>query len=317
VNLNSPYEKFTCFDLYRENVRQLKAKGKVQYEFTICPMCTCGLSKNLPGKVCSNLLKAQMRGLSIPIIETYLYTCANCGWWAFHEFLDDRERAWPEMDYFLCGAMKIWNDSILDHAIGTLRDYLAKHDRTADFKALNPQTFELLVAECLKHEFKPCEVRHVGVTGGQGDGGIDIYLIKENEEWLIQVKRRLTDSPEPIQTIRELNGVLLREGKQKGIVVTSAPRFTRNAEAETSIKTTGAYVVKLIDRDGLISIAEKNPVVVPWKYALKHFNKKQFEDRQDLSEELISLLWNQNMRAAYQNYGGNAFVPPGSWLKRR
>ena len=64
----------------------------------------------------------------------------------------------------------------------------------------------------------PCEVRHVGVAGGNGDGGIDLYLIREEEEWLVQVKRRLTDNPEPIESIRLLNGVLLREGKHKRTV---------------------------------------------------------------------------------------------------
>lgn len=109
-----------------------------------------------------------------------------------------------------------------------------------------------MIAECLRYEFQPCEVHHVGARGGKGDQGVDIYLIKDEIEWLIQVKRRLTDNPESVDTIRLLNGVLLREGKYNGMVVTSAASFTRNAKSETSIKTPGTYCVKLINRGDIL-----------------------------------------------------------------
>src|SRR5262249_41369838 len=147
-----------------------------------------------------------------------------------------------------------WYDlSAKDVPVSVLREHLtAKGD--LDFRLIHPWAFERLIADCLLHEFGPCEVHHVGVNGGGGDGGVDIYMIKDDVTWLVQVKRRLNRKPESIETIRLLNGALLREGRFRGMVVTSAESFTRNALSETVIQTPGPYRVRLIDRGGVMEM---------------------------------------------------------------
>jgi hypothetical protein len=94
-----------------------------------------------------------------------------------------------------------------------------------------------------------------GVQGGSvctGDGGIDIFMIKDDVTWLVQVKRRTNSKPESVETVRLLNGALLREGRFSGMVVTSAESFTKNAVSEAVIKTPGPYAVQLINRGGVM-----------------------------------------------------------------
>jgi len=86
-------------------------------------------------------------------------------------------------------------------------------------------------------------------------------MIKDDTTWLVQVKRRLNDKPEPVESIRLLNGVLLREGHHRGMVVTSAKSFSKNANVEKSISTPGPYEVHLVDRGGVIDMLKKVPSV--------------------------------------------------------
>jgi restriction system protein len=102
-------------------------------------------------------------------------------------------------------------------------------DRVADAKsasALNEMTwqeFEALVAEGFK-------LKGYGVSergGKTADGGIDLALRKGNEKALVQCKHwRATKVP--VQTVRELFGVMHAEGATHGFVVTSGD-FTSDA----------------------------------------------------------------------------------------
>ncbi|WP_164058582.1 restriction endonuclease, partial [Serratia marcescens] len=64
---------------------------------------------------------------------------------------------------------------------------------------------------CLKHHYPKADIR---LVGGRRDLGIDIFAIAENDEpTIIQVKRRSRLlATEGVSTVRELNGVLFREG---------------------------------------------------------------------------------------------------------
>jgi hypothetical protein len=112
-------------------------------------------------------------------------------------------------------------------------------------------------------------------------------MVKDDAIWLIQVKRRLNDKPESIETIRLLNGVLLREGKYHGMVVTSARSFTKNATKEASIKTTGPYAVRLIDRGGIMEMFSKIPTL-----DFHHFLAEQYPHirMSPLSDDMVRLL---------------------------
>jgi restriction system protein len=96
----------------------------------------------------------------------------------------------------------------------------------ATTSALNEMTwqeFEALVAEGFK-------LKGYGVSergGRTADGGIDLALRKGNEKALVQCKHwRATKVP--IQTVRELFGVMHAEGATHGFVVTSGD-FTSDA----------------------------------------------------------------------------------------
>jgi HJR/Mrr/RecB family endonuclease len=90
--------------------------------------------------------------------------------------------------------------------------------------------------DCLKDAHSPCEVIHTGKTA---DGGVDLMMILDNDEsYLVQVKRRTNlSSKEGVKVVRELNGVLFREGKAKGMIITTASGYTKPAVEETKIKT--------------------------------------------------------------------------------
>jgi hypothetical protein len=275
------YQDSVCYDLRSSFERQ-------PGDFSCCPMCASTITRTgLPTSAAGQDFR---RSASIPLIDfTYLFICPECKWWAVRESGADREVR-GEWDYLAVGTVKKWELSSKDIPISVLRRYFEQHDRI-DFKLLDASAFEKLIAECLRYEFQPCEVHHVGARGGKGDQGIDIYLIKDEIEWLIQVKRRLTDNPEPVDTIRLLNGVLLREGKYNGMVVTSAASFTRNAQSETSIKTPGAYCVKLINRGDVLSMIAKIPHEQnePWRKVL---NDEHWWSRspQKISEEFKELF---------------------------
>jgi len=107
-----------------------------------------------------------------------------------------------------------------------------------------------LVAEILCDSWGPCEVRLVGKVG---DEGIDLILVMgESQEYLVQVKHRENARRgEGPRVVRELCGVLLGKGKTKGVVVTSAPHFTKGAIDASEIKTRPlgdqVYEIELVD----------------------------------------------------------------------
>ncbi len=115
-----------------------------------------------------------------------------------------------------------------------LRRHLRIHN--IDLANVNPTIFEKLMGDCIRSAFGPCEVIHVG---GTADGGIDLKLVQNDKTtFLVQVKRRSNLSRhEGVQVVRELNGVLFREGAAKGMVITTAAGFTKAALEETKVKT--------------------------------------------------------------------------------
>lgn len=253
-----------------------------------CPMCasTMSRSESSPSKpVQENIDDLDL----IPVHNfSFLFLCEQCDWWCVRE-------GWTlceydlELDYLITGVAKKWNLSDKNIPISILHEYFQSKKSSFEFKMLDANVFENLIAECLRYEYMPCEVHHVGARGGKGDSGIDLYLIKDDTGWLIQVKRRLTNQPEPIETIRLLNGVLLRDGKHHGMVVTSANNFTKNAESEATISTPGAYVIKLVDRGDILSMLSRIPrKEEPWRIALK--DAQVYKDGLTLSSEFGSMF---------------------------
>lgn len=135
---------------------------------------------------------------------------------------------------YTLGLLRTYEIDDIDAPIGSLRAFLARNPEHVCHT--NATVFEKLMADCLRAEFAPCEVIHVGQSH---DKGIDIKLVNSDKEaFLIQVKRRKNLAhKESVTVVRELNGVLLREGVTKGMVITTASAFTRSAKEEVHIKT--------------------------------------------------------------------------------
>jgi hypothetical protein len=167
--------------------------------------------------------------------ELAIGSCDTCGWWRiFHGTLSgaDSNVAYDftvaEAKRYDVAAMEVPIDSLRRHLLG----------EPTDLARVHPHVLERLIGDCLAAEFAPCEVIHLGRTG---DGGIDLLLVESDREpVLVQVKRRAdVAGSEGINVVRELNGVLFREGFARGMVVTTANRYTRGARAEAMTRTPG------------------------------------------------------------------------------
>lgn len=172
--------------------------------------------------------------------------CDSCGFWFSDEqwSIDYENGPDDALVRLSLGSLKRYELDEKTIAIPALRQYLSRHPEHVAHT--DPTAFEKLMADCLRDEFAPCEVTHLGQTA---DGGVDIKLVTSDREvWLVQVKRRANiTANESVKVVRELNGVLFREGLAKGIIITSAQGFTRSARQERVIKTPiqGQYEIQL------------------------------------------------------------------------
>jgi hypothetical protein len=202
-----------------------------------------------------------------------LGACPTCGWWRLYRTVvggqDNTSHQIKVAD------AKVYDVSAIDAPLAELRQYLRKHP--SNLAHINPFAFERLIGDCLRDEFADCEVVHLGSS--RGDGGIDLKLVRsDSEPILVQVKRR-TDlsTAEGVRVVRELNGVLFREGTAQGMVVTTANRFTAGAVGEAAgVLTKGAaghYRVDLRAFSDVVTMLNLQPGREhrPWVGALNDY----------------------------------------------
>ena len=185
----------------------------------------------------------------------YLYACGHCGWWQV--IIGGRGFGLTTCSMHR-GVLKQFPVDALDVPLRELRAYLHKHPN--DVSLVNPTAFERLMGACLKDKSDSCEVVHVG---GTADGGIDLVLIRlEEGPRLIQVKRRANlASTEGVRVVRELNGVLFRRNIARGMVITTASKFSKAAIKETEVWTpTGeTYDMALLAYDDVVDLFDVEP----------------------------------------------------------
>lgn len=78
-----------------------------------------------------------------------------------------------------------------------------------------------------------------------------LLIDAEKEKWLIQVKRRGSQrNTEGVGTIRDILGAMVVENALKGIVVSTAERFSQDAIQAANAAKAGQYrmIVRLVDR---------------------------------------------------------------------
>lgn len=197
--------------------------------------------------------------------EIITYRCGNCGWWKAQQTSGTGMFG----NYFIPsihGIAQTYTASDINVPIMELRKFLSKQPNY--LSEINPTVFERLMADCFRLNYAPCEVIHLG---GTADGGVDLKLVLGNgTRYLIQVKRRANlSSTEGVKVVRELNGVLFREGCAKGMVVTTASKYSPAAHKETNIKTPTdeSYEMKLLTFDDVVTMLNIKPTALyePWE----------------------------------------------------
>jgi len=134
--------------------------------------------------------------------------------------------------------------------------------------SMEPTRMERLVADIFRANYRNAEVFHVGKTG---DLGIDVLFVDGgDEDWLIQVKRR--ESPcaaEGFDTLQRLLGTLVLEGKVRGIIATTAKKFSRQLLKQKHRAENRGYTIELLDRGKLNQML--NPMLPnrPWLGLMK------------------------------------------------
>src|SRR5207248_1865634 len=95
--------------------------------------------------------------------------------------------------------------------------------RELDLRSISPKELEIVAGSVLR-DYLDCTVRHVG---GPGDQGIDLLLVQGKKTHAVQVKRRLSaEKSEGVAVVRSLLGSLVLSKLNRGIVVSTAPRFS-------------------------------------------------------------------------------------------
>ena len=163
------------------------------------------------------------------LVDIKLVLCSTCGWYRYETF------NWEDFPYCeviqRIAVLSKHSDINEEPPIQELRRYLTKHWENRAM--LSPSKAEQIIADIFK-EHLDCEVRYTSNGVYSPDGGIDFVLVNTTSgiEYAFQVKRRLTDSPERIQPIREFIGAVASKPFKYGYYVTTAPRLTKAAQRE-------------------------------------------------------------------------------------
>ena len=176
--------------------------------------------------------------------------CQVCGWWRFGRRISSDVLV---VEHLVWGVAKEYKIDSLEIPLEELRRHLAIHPN--HMAHVHYTRFEELMQSCLRAAYPGTTVEHVGRSG---DRGIDLILANTAEDaYLVQVKRRMTSKNEGVRAVRELNGVLFREGKAKGMLITSAPGFTEAARREVGdvlIRTSIPYEMKLLSARDVVEL---------------------------------------------------------------
>ncbi len=215
-----PYEYYERVSLrYSEYERSRYEIFGQWYHYSACPYCKSDL-------VVTNEAVESLA----PRVETLvLRVCPNCGWWDFEEELTVEKDA----------AGSYWGKSVHRRAIlreysiaGTeapiesLLEHITRHPN--QLSQISPKGLEQLVGAVFS-EYMSCEAIHVG---GPSDNGIDLILIDGNRRYVVQVKRRQSPrKAEAVSGIREFLGAMVLDGTLKGLFVSTAHHFSKNAVA--------------------------------------------------------------------------------------
>ena len=176
-----------------------------------------------------------------------LWYCQNCRFWQARLYSDPHRACIPPPDHWAyLSKLRKFNTNLPDGCSNELALHIRSHPDL--LYSFNPTRFEKFVADVFRANYTNAEIVHVGKPN---DGGIDVLLIDaEMEQWLIQVKHRETqNSTEGVSTIRDILGAMVVKGARRGIVVSTAKRFSRYAIQAAAKAEVGPHrmTVQLVD----------------------------------------------------------------------
>jgi restriction system protein len=141
------------------------------------------------------------------------------------------------------------------------RKLLARQTGIESIRELSWSSFELLVGQA----FRRLGYEVIETGRGGADGGIDLKLKKDSTTTLVQCKQWKTWKV-GVKPVRELYGVLMAEGADRAMFVTSGD-FTKEARAFAAGKPLelidGGGLVRLIAPAQAASSAPTQPVTTP------------------------------------------------------
>lgn len=172
-------------------------------------------------------LHEQYAAESASVTNLHVKACPYCGWWQMEVTYEHEIASGGRFVSLRSGILRTFDIAQQEAPLAALRDYVTKHpDQLRD---INPTSFERLVAAVFR-DFQHTEVIH---TGRSHDGGVDLLLVLTDTVMPIQVKRRVNPRRgESVRTVRELFGVMFRDGYRNAAVVSSADRFSTAAKRE-------------------------------------------------------------------------------------
>jgi len=145
-------------------------------------------------------------------LSEMLYVCSSCGWWIGRSYksMDQRDNRYQIRTDYAYGVCRKYETGLPKTAIVALESWLTDHPNYVAGSA----AFGKSVSDCLKDAYAPCEVKYVGAGR---DDDIEIIMIRDDSQaYLIRVQGRKS-----IRPVRELSGVLFRDGFLDGIVISA------------------------------------------------------------------------------------------------
>ncbi len=196
-------------DQFEGDITKLWNKDKLSYiSFYFCPFCS--------NRTRETKQKSQVKSID-------LFNC-DCGWWGLKG--DD-----SSFDFDASTATVIYSGILKSFGIKD-RDiplhYLFKELKKNNYliNKISPYRFEE-IAQYVFESYYNCNVE---LCGKSGDGGIDLLIVESEEPILVQVKNRENvNSTEGVSTVRDFLGAMFINNARKGIIVSTAKKFSGNS----------------------------------------------------------------------------------------
>ena len=246
-NVPYSYEK-RAIELWSEFHRsRLIAFGKQQH-LSHCPYCNSLISK----------VDVSSEHLSNSAFKAIVASkCINCGWWEFEEELpvefSNSKNSYSANSIHRRAVLLEFSVAGSDVPINCLRKHITTNPNS--IYSINPTRLEKLVASVFS-DFMDCEAIHVG---GPNDNGIDVILVKGERQYVIQVKRRSCDNAtEAVSGIRDFLGAMVLKKSVKGIFVSTAKRFSKQATiaAQQAHDVGAVEYIQLVNAEKLIDVCK-------------------------------------------------------------